>query len=61
MFALQIAMPRFKSVIFYQNSPKIKLFFQKDAKFLITVCNLQTTDPQSSFLIANFWQRACSV
>ena len=35
MFALPIAMPRFKSIIFYQNSPKIKLFLQRDAKFSI--------------------------
>ena len=27
-------MPRFKSINFYQNSPKIKLFLQKNAKFL---------------------------
>ena len=27
-------MPRFKSIIFYQNSPKIKLFLKKNAKFL---------------------------
>ena len=27
-------MPRFKSIIFYQNSPKIKLFSKKNAKFL---------------------------
>ena len=26
-------MPRFKSLIFYQNSSKIKLFLQKKAKF----------------------------
>ena len=26
-------MPRFKSIIFYYNSPKIKLFLQKNAKF----------------------------
>ena len=26
-------MPRFKSVIFYQYSPKIKLFLKKNAKF----------------------------
>ena len=26
-------MPRFKSNIFYYNSPKIKLFLQKHAKF----------------------------
>ena len=34
MFALPISKPRFKSIIFYQNSPKIKLFLQKNAKFL---------------------------
>ena len=33
MFSLPIAMPRFKSIIFYQNSPNMKLFLQKDAKF----------------------------
>ena len=36
MFALPIAMPRFKSIIFYQYSPKIWLFLQQDAKFSIT-------------------------
>ena len=35
MFALPISKPRFKSIIFfYQNSPKMKLFLQKNAKFL---------------------------
>ena len=34
MFALPISKPRFKSIIFNQNSPKIKLFLQKNAKFL---------------------------
>ena len=34
MFALPICKPRFQSIVFYQNSPKIKLFFQKEAKFL---------------------------
>ena len=33
MFALPIIKPRFKSIIFNQNSPKIKLFLQKNAKF----------------------------
>ena len=34
MFALPISMPRFvKASFFYQNSPKIKLFLQKNAKF----------------------------
>ena len=34
MLALPLSMPRFKSVTFYQNSAKIKLFLQKNAKFL---------------------------
>ena len=35
MFALPISKPRLKSIIFfYQSSPKIKLFLQKNAKFL---------------------------
>ena len=29
MFALPVSMPRSKSIIFHQNSPKIKLFLQK--------------------------------
>ena len=33
MFALLISMLRFKSIIFYQTNPKIKLFLQKNAKF----------------------------
>ena len=34
MFALPISKPLFKGIIFYnQNSPKIKLFLQKNAKF----------------------------
>ena len=33
MFALPISMPHFESIIFYQNSPKIKLILQKKAKF----------------------------
>ena len=33
MFALPISKPRFKSIIFNQNSPKMKLFLQKNAKF----------------------------
>ena len=32
MFPLPISMPCFKSIIFYQCSPKIKLFLQKTAK-----------------------------
>ena len=33
MFALLISMARFKSISFHQNSPKIKIFLQKNAKF----------------------------
>ena len=32
MFALPISIPRYKSIFFYLNSPKIKLFLQKNAK-----------------------------
>ena len=52
MFALPISMPRFKSIIFfYQNSPKIKLFLPKNAKFLSARGSAPTP-------IANFWPRA---
>ena len=34
MLALPISKPRFKRIIFNQNNPKIKLFLQKNAKFL---------------------------
>ena len=33
IFALPISKPRFKNIIFNQNSPKMKLFLQKNAKF----------------------------
>ena len=33
MFALPISKPRFKSIIFYQNSRKIRLFLQKMHNF----------------------------
>ena len=33
MSALPSSMPHCKSIIFYRNSPKIKLFLQKNAKF----------------------------
>ena len=36
MFALPISKPRFKSIAFNQNSPKIMLFLQKNAKFSST-------------------------
>ena len=34
MLALPISKSRFKALSFYQNSVKIKLFLQKNAKFL---------------------------
>ena len=62
-------MPRFKSIIFYYNSPKIKLFLQKNAKFWSAGGSSPTPsclrrlgapppDPQDSPPIANFWLRA---
>ena len=39
-------MPRFKSIIVYENSPKIKLFLQKNAKFRALVA--LPPDPQNS-------------
>ena len=35
MFALLISKPRFKSINFYQNIPKIMLFLEKNAKYLV--------------------------
>ena len=55
MFALPISMPPFEGIIFYQNSPKIKLFLQKNAKFLSA--GAQSPNPQISPSIANFWLR----
>ena len=63
-------MPRFKSIIFYQNSSKIKFILQKNAKFLsagssapILPClrRLGSSPPgplNSSLPIANFRLRA---
>ena len=52
MFALLISMPRFKSIIFYQNNPKIKLFLQKSAVFERWGLRSQTpkTAPHYEFL-----------
>ena len=36
MFALPISKPRLKALFFNQNSPKMKLFLQKNAKFSST-------------------------
>ena len=53
MFALPISMPRFKSIIFYPNSPKIKLFLKKKVQ-KFRVLGAPLSDPP----IANFWLRA---
>ena len=74
MFALPISKPRFKNIIFYQNSRKIKLLLQKNAKFSSAggFCGQSSQppeargsggkvpppDPQNSPPIANFWLRA---
>ena len=39
-------MPRFKSIILYQNIPKIRLFLQKNENF--QVLGAPPTDPQNS-------------
>ena len=69
MFALPISKPRFKNIIFNQNSPKIKLFLQKNAKFssaggkaprppCLRRLGALPPNPQISSPIANFWLRA---
>ena len=51
MFTLPFFMPRFKSVIFYQRSSKIKLFLQKNLNFRALGASPQTP-------ITKFWLRA---
>ena len=46
MIALPISMPRFKSIIFYQNRPKIKLFLQKMQSF--RALGASPPDPRAS-------------
>ena len=60
-------MPRFKSIIFYQYSPKIKLFLKKNAKFSSAggsaprppiasgSWGLRPQTPKTAPAIANFW------
>ena len=50
-------MPRFKSIISYQNIPKIKLFLQKMQNF--QALGGLPPDPQNNPPIANFWLPAC--
>ena len=75
-FALSISMPRFKSIIFNQNSPKIceknNLFVKKNAKFssagsyaLRPLClrrlGASPPDHHTHPPIANFWPRTCQL
>ena len=48
-------MPRFKSITFYQNSRKIKLFLKKMQNFL--ALGAPHPDTQNSPPIASFWLR----
>ena len=59
MFALPISKPRSKTLFLYQNSPKIKLFLQKNAKFLSAEDSAPRPLKQPP-PIANFWPRACT-
>ena len=56
MFALPISMPRFKSINFYHNIPKTKLFFAKFVCVLGAGLRLQASKTPTP--IANFWLRA---
>ena len=58
MFALPTAMPRFKSIIFYQIALKFTYFCKKMQNF--RSLGAPPPDPQSSSLTANFWQRLIS-
>ena len=49
-------MPRFKSIIFYQNSPKITLFLKKRMQNFQTLW-ASPPDPQTQPPIANIWLR----
>ena len=59
-------MPRFNSISFYQNRPKIDLFLQKNTKFLIAGLRPRTTRtapalqisgyaPESNHVFAHFY------
>ena len=51
-------MPRFNTINFYQNRPKIKLFFPKKIQNFHAL-EARLLDPRNSPTFANFWQRAC--
>ena len=72
MFALPIFMPRhvLKSIIFYENSPKLSYFCEKKQNFRALGASppeprasggwgLCPQTPNIAPLIANFWLRAC--
>ena len=66
MFALPILSHVLKAYFFKQNSPKVKLILQKNAKFSSAEGSAPVPpaaggfapDPQNSPPIANFWVRA---
>ena len=71
MFALPISMRRIKSINFDQNSPKINLFLQKNAKYSSAggsafgpPCLRRlgfAPRPPKQPPITNFWLRACRI
>ena len=63
MFSPLISLPHFKSINFYQNRPKIKLFLQKNTKFLSAglrphtprTAPLQISGSESNHVFAPFY------
>ena len=53
-------MPCFKSIIFYQYSPKTKLFLKKKCKIFKRL-GLRPQTPKTAPSIANFWLRASAL
>ena len=51
-----ISMPHFKSINFYQNTPKIKLFLQNKDKKIFDRWWLRPRTPRAA-PIADFWLR----
>ena len=59
VFVLLIFMPRFNSVSFFRNKPKIKLFLTKNTKILECWGLRPQTPATAPPSIADFWLRAC--
>ena len=59
-FALLIFMPRFDNINFYQNRPRIRLFFQKNTKFLSAWGSAPRPPQQSSPLQNSAYAPGCS-